>query len=302
MMHVAQAGEGKGRVVLQLGSGAASPVAIEAAVWLARAFQSEIESLFVESEQLVAMAGHPFAREISWSGKASHELTPASVERHFRFASAEFHEQIATRARAADVPCRARVVRGDPVDALAAACAERGPWNVVALAEAFGAGDQPSLKRLLDTVAGTTGLLLVGPQARRTSGAIVLALEEPDGLAAMLAAAERLSAVDNTRMVVCLLAADAADLAILEGQARLMLADRFKNGPQDGSQDRSQDRSQIEIVPAQVLHGSVAAVAETLRRLAPGLVIGRFGGLLIPADADVRTLADSLECPLLLLR
>ena len=51
--HVAQAGEDRGRVVLHLQSGHPSAIALEAAVRIARAFQSEIESLFVEDEQLL---------------------------------------------------------------------------------------------------------------------------------------------------------------------------------------------------------------------------------------------------------
>ena len=290
MMHVAQAGEDRGRVVLQLGAGAANPIAIEAAVWLARAFQSEIESLFVESQQLLELASHPSAREISWSGKATRALSSAEIERHYRIASTQFHAQIETRARAAEVPCRHCVVRGEPVDALAVACAECGPWNVIALAAPFAASDCAALKRLLEGVAGTTGLLLVGPLARRTSGPIVLALEEPDLLSVMLAAAERLATVHDCATTVCLIASDDAELAELEAQARLVLADRPQaSGP-------------IGIVPSQVQRGSSAAVAETLRRLTPGLVIGRFGGLLVPEDGDLRALAASLECPLLLVR
>jgi hypothetical protein len=284
--HVAQAGEGRGRVVLHVTQAAPNPVAIEAAVRVARAFQSEIESLFVESEQLIELSRHPFARQISWSGKSSRGLSTASIERHFRFASAEFHDAIAARAVAAEVPCRSRVVRGDPVDALAAACAECGPWNVIALAEPFGAASQPSLHQLLDSVIGTTGLLLVGPNARRTGGSIVLALDEPEGLSSMLVAAERLSAIDSTETIAALLALDDASLAELEGQARLVLADR------DG----------IGIAVAQVVRGAAAETVEILRRLGPGLVIARFGSALLNNDADVRTFAASLECPLLMLR
>ena len=290
MMHVAEAGEDRGRVVLQLGSGNACPVALDAAVWLARAFQAEIESLFVESEQLIELASHPFAREISRSGRPLHPLSSAAIERHFRFASAAFHDQIEARARAAEVPWRQRVVRGETVSALAAACAESGPWNVIALAEPFNAPDAPSLKRLLDLVAGTTGLLLVGPEACRLSGPIVLALEHAEGLPVMLAAAERLSAVHEAAAAVCLIASDDLGLAELEAQTRLVLAERPQTLPL------------VAIVPAVVLRGSSAAVAEALRRLRPGLVIGQLGGIAVPHDGDLRPLAACLECPLLLVR
>ena len=51
--HVAAAGEERGRVVVWLPTaGRASSPAIEAAMMLARAFGSEVESLFVEDKQL----------------------------------------------------------------------------------------------------------------------------------------------------------------------------------------------------------------------------------------------------------
>ena len=66
--HVAEMGEDRGRVVLHLRSGRPSTVALEAAVRVARAFGSEIESLFVEDEQLFDCAAYGFVREVSLSG------------------------------------------------------------------------------------------------------------------------------------------------------------------------------------------------------------------------------------------
>ena len=308
MMHVAQAGEDRGRVVLHLGSSTSSPMAIEvaidAAIWLARAFQSEIESLFVENEQLIALAGHPSARATSVSGRVSGAVSLAEIEQHLRFASTAFHEQTGARARAVEVPCRRRVVRGDAVRELALACAERGPWNVVALAEPFTSPDCPSPRQLFDGVIGTTGLLLVGPRARpskRAAGGdaprpIVLALEDIDRLPVLLAVAERLTKVQKATTIVCLVASDATMLAELEAQTRLLLAERNRG---DGSSGKTSD---IEIMPAMAPRGSPGCVAEILRRLAPGLTVGQFGGLLLPEDGDLRPLAQILECPLLLVR
>ena len=80
--HVAEAGEGRGRVVLHLTHAAPSPVAIEAAVRVARAFQSEIESLFVEDAALLDIAAFPFACEISLSGRQRREQPRHDCGRH----------------------------------------------------------------------------------------------------------------------------------------------------------------------------------------------------------------------------
>ena len=58
--HVAQSGEDRGRVVIRIGSGHPSTVALEAAVRIARAFGSDLESLFVEDEQLFDCAAYGF--------------------------------------------------------------------------------------------------------------------------------------------------------------------------------------------------------------------------------------------------
>ena len=73
--HVAQAGEDRGRVVLQLGSGHPSAIALEAAVRIARAFQSEIESVFVQDEQLLDCADYGFVREISLTGREQRRMS-----------------------------------------------------------------------------------------------------------------------------------------------------------------------------------------------------------------------------------
>lgn len=287
MIHIAEAGEAKGRVVVHLSSSTAHPVAIEAAIWLARAFQSEIEGLYVENEQLVHMASYPFAREVSLTGRINRSISCEDIERQFRAASLAFHTAIENKARQAEVPVHPpRVVRDDPVSALTAVCAACGPWNAVALAEPFTSPACPSLKALLDGVQDATGLLVIGPNARRTYGPVVVALEYAELLPAMLSAAERLSSVSESELLVCLIANDDMGLLELDNATRLVL----------------QDRPQVRIGAAVSTFGAEAAAAEALRRLQPGLIVARFGGALVPSDGDMRPLAESLECPLLLVR
>jgi hypothetical protein len=75
-------------------------------------------------------------------------------------------------------------------------------------------------------------------------------------------------------------------LAQMEGQARLLVA----------------GRADIRIEPAEIDRGEAAVVAETLRRLRGGFVIGQYGGLLVPDEGDLRPLLAALECPLFLVR
>jgi len=80
--HVAQSGEDSGRVVIQIRSRHPSAVAMQAAVQIARAFGSDLESLFVEDTQLFDCAAYGFVREISLSGRETRPLSldaPAAV-------------------------------------------------------------------------------------------------------------------------------------------------------------------------------------------------------------------------------
>ncbi len=284
--HVAEAGESRGRVVLQLCSGRPSPVAIEAAIRIARAFQSEIESLFVEDTQLIELSGFPFAKEISFSGRSMRALTSGDIERDIHLAFSEARRRIEASARRAEVPLRQTIVRGEPIKALAAACAECGPWNLVALAEPFTSPACPPLGQLFDAVSGTTGLIVVGPAARRTEGPVLVAVEDADRLTGMLRSAERLAGIDDGQIVAWLIADNETALAAMEGQARLLLA----------------DREDVRVELADIARLTPAAVAELLRRLRPGFIVAQFGGMIIPSEGDLKPLAAGLECPLLLVR
>jgi len=282
--HVAEFGEDRGRVVVQLGSAPPNPIALEAAVRVARAFQSEIECVFVEDAQLFDCAAYSFVREVSLSGRRRSAVSAAAMTRDLRLAEKGARRQLQALARRADVPLRSRVVRDEPLRAISIACAERGPWNVVALAAPFGNGSM--LRQLLVEISGTTGLVTVGPMAQRVSGPVIVVVEDAQRLPDMLRTAERMAALDASEIVLLLVATDEDGLALLEGQARLLAPER--------------DELRIEL--AEVARGEAAVIAEGLRRRRGGFVICQLGGLIVPDAGDLRPLAGALECPLLLVR
>lgn len=286
IVHVAQAGEASGRVVLQLCPTRRGDLALEAAIRVAQAFQSEVESIFVEDIDLIELARFPFAREIPFSGRGARAIGSADVEQDMQYVLAQSQRRLTALARAAEVPLRHRVVRADPIAALASACAETGPWNVVALSDPLGTGATRSLRALFDAVSGATGLVLTGPRARRITGPVVVAAENAEHLPGLLKAAARLAPVAGSDTLLLLVAGDAEQMYWLESQARLLLS----------------EQPELTIAEAHVTHGSAAVAAEALRRLGPGFVIAEFGGLVVPDADDLRPLMVALECPLFLVR
>jgi hypothetical protein len=285
IMHVAEAGEQRGRVVLHITSGHPNKVAIEAAVRIAQAFHSEIESLFVEDMQLYDMASYPFAREISLRG-TNRALSREDIERDLRLTGRALCRRVERLAQAANVPLRSRIVRDDPLQALAKACSEDGPWNVVALADVLAPGQGVRVCDLFANVAGYTGLMLVGPKARRTRGPVIAVVESADHLQPMLRAAERMSGVTGGEVMVMLLSDSPTGGQWLEEQVRLALGDQAK----------------LTLLAYQIDQGAPAALAEVIRRLHGGFLIAHFGGILVPAHGDLRDLVSALECPLFLMR
>ena len=137
ILHVAEAGEDRGRVVLRLGPlRPASDAALKAAVMVAQAFGSEMESLFIEDSQLFDLAGFPFVRETSLSGLTTRPISVPDLERDVKAIARALHRRVAEVAAPAKVRVRSRSMRDDPVRALAMACSEAGPWNVIALGRA----------------------------------------------------------------------------------------------------------------------------------------------------------------------
>jgi hypothetical protein len=285
--HVAAAGEGRGRVVLWLGSSSqASSSAIEAAMLLARAYDSEVESVFVEDRQVFDLADFPFARFLDQDGEGWRALPRENLEREMQFVGKALQRQVADAARRAAIPFSARVMRDDPLGALASVCAENGPWNMVAIAEPFGAGDEKRLAQVFASVIDTTGVVIAGPLARRTKGPVVAAVEHFERVGPMLKAAERLATVTGGDVKLMLIGSRPDEIGWLEGEVRLLLGDSHGVA--------------IETVLAAA--GDVVPVAEAVRRHKGGFLLAQYGGQVVSAQTSLRPLSSALECPLLLVR
>ena len=99
----------------------------------------------------------------------------------------------AALARSADVPLRSRVVRDEPLRALSIACAESGPWNVVALAEPF-APDNAVAAGFLDRVVEPAALAAAAREVAERLATLDLAAHEQSKLRARQGALDAIRA------------------------------------------------------------------------------------------------------------
>jgi hypothetical protein len=290
--HVAEAEEQRGRVVLWLGAGGEmQDTAVEAALRLAQAFQSEVESLFIEDRQLFDLAGLPFAREIALSGRRTRAMSAEALAEDLKVHASALQRRVLARARAAQVKALARVVRAEPVQALAEVCAEKGPWNVVTVGAPVRNGTGTAhlgagLAEVFHAVHATTGVVVAGPKARRTEGPVIAVVEELERVVPMMRAAERIATATGGDARLWLLEQDQARQDWIEGQIRLALG--------------TAARLKLEVVD--MAAHTPQSVAALMRRAGAGFVISRFGGLLTPREQDVAPFAELLDGPLFLVR
>ena len=287
--HVASAGENGGRVIVQLRTSAPNPAALDAAFRIARAYNAELEGLLVEPCNLEAIASYPFTREISPDGRSSQALGER-VAQDSELAAGALRKLLRKRCRDLNVPCRFSMVRGPVVPALVRACQNAGPWNIIAMTETpFSAGQSwqawlAKLDQLFMSQVSATGVLISPAYTYKGSGSMTIVVEDPERVAGMLRTAERLCRNDQ-EIVLLLVAMDEESLATMEAQLRLA---------------HGSELAGIKLAVAEITRGEPRVVAEAIRRMNSGFVIGQYGGQLLNATMNLREVLNAARCPLLL--
>ena len=306
--HVAEADEARGRVILRSSSWLPNDVAIQAAMLVANAFNSEVELLLVEDSQRVNFANFPFAKEFSLHGGQARAISAEAVRAEIDAAFKIARQRVAAACAEHEVPVYEHIVRDDPVQALASACARRGPWNMIAIAETFGTPMSFSLDEVFDGVDDATGIIIAGPEARApaalggkpqggkvgrpirrrspSSGPVVLAVEDAVHIQGMLRVGRYLAAALKVEVVILIVAGTDEALARTEAEVRLLLA----------------DESAVRLARSDTIFGEQAAVADFIRRQNGSFLIAQYGGITAPRARSLRPLTGALPCPALLVR
>jgi nucleotide-binding universal stress UspA family protein len=207
------------RILIAFDATRESLAALEAAAALAARLGVELAGIFIEDEDVVSLAGLPFAREVSFGAHAQRPLDPATVEREFRAIAREARERLERAANRSRVRWSFRVVRGHLERELLGAAQTS---DMVAVGKA---ARPPAPGRRLGAAARAL--------ARGGSGAVLLAeagVAAPDHRIAVsydasacaqraLAVAARLARASGTTLDVLVLAAEPETARELERKA-----------------------------------------------------------------------------------
>lgn len=268
------------RIVLGLGA-QPSPSTLAMAADLAQAMRLQLLGLFIEDDDLLHMAGLPFAREIAYPSARSRPIDPAAMERALQASALAARQALQRRLAGLPVSWAFEVVRGPLVTRLLA-CVVQTDLIVLAASQGHPAGALPGPGGIVMSLcAARAALMLV--REDRPRGQPVAVLASPDASAPAVAAAVAALAQPGGGPVTCLLASPrGAARGGWEAQLAGLLAARgIALEVHRLTQDGEQARRWLALARPGVL---VAAGAQVMdEALLPGLAALGCSLLLLPA-------------------
>jgi len=271
----------RGKVVLTMRGGAASPLILEVATRFARTFRGELRGLFVENEELLALAQMPFAREIALTGGRTRTLSLDVVRKEMQDASAAMEREFKRLTRAARIPARFEVVAGAAEEVLRNAMLDTG---ILAIGEPLALAAPKMFHELLAGLTGIAGIIVVGCEARRAHGPILTVIDPSSDVAILVDTAEQIAGEGAQEVTLLIACAQESEAERLEAEAHAALD--------------AGTRYHFERIGT-VTPRSLGALAQ---RHEGGLVIARIGGPVAESGVQASRFACALDCPLLLLR
>lgn len=274
-----------GRVVIELRSGSPSAVALQEAIHFAQAFDSDLEGLFINDEELEAMAELPVVRSVSLSGRRNAGQASDNIRNELFLAAQSMRRQFDDLARHARLRHQFRTVHDQPIKAMLSACADDQDKSLIVLTETLALRHIAEIDQLMTSSENLFGVLLVGPGASRRSGPVIIVPENLENVETMIRSATMLASGSNP-VIIFLANEDEAELQRVSDELHNKLT------PVPG----------LNILSAPIPRDQPAVMTEAVRRLKGGLLITQFGGALVPSKESLASLATALECPLLIMR
>lgn len=271
------------RILVALDASTHSLAALDAAADMAAALEAELLGLFVEDENLLHLAGLPFAQEVRPPWAASRQISSDRMEEDLRLQAAQARRALQAAAERVQARWSFRTVRGQVTPAVLAAALDA---DLVAM----GRISHPVSKRhrLGSTARAAAASIRRSVLLMRQGGdlrypVLVTFDGSPAAWQALLAAA-RLASVSGDDLSVLLLAQDPDQVSTLRDEVRVWL----------GQRDLKAQYSWLAQATAGSLIKFIQAKADCV------LVLGGDNPLL--EAGAVQELLDETDCPVLLVR
>jgi nucleotide-binding universal stress UspA family protein len=214
------------RVLVALDSSAASGAALETAAGIAAAQACELIGLFVEDQDLLHLAGLPFAREIQITKAMSRAFGPEELLRDLRVQAGLARAATARQGALHRISWSFQVAQGRSEEAVLFAAA-RG--DIIAMGRGFGPLAQVgNLSRRVRRVAARAPgpLLLVGESPLKGSGPVLLPYDASPAAEISLEIAAGLALARGEPLEILLLGQTAARGAEVEARLRALAENR----------------------------------------------------------------------------
>ncbi len=190
------------RVVVPLDAASENRTAIETAARLAARARAPLHGVFIEDEELLRLAGLPFARQVT-IGRGAEPFTSESIELQLRAAAERARQELVAAAKRHRVECTFEIVRG-------AIASWRWPAlrNATWWSPAGWADRSPGISgssRWWSSIETAPGPFLLARSAWTAPGSVVILLRDRDAASARLfeTAAQIAAARDSMLAVLC---------------------------------------------------------------------------------------------------
>ncbi|MEZ5773203.1 MAG: hypothetical protein R3D33_00385 [Hyphomicrobiaceae bacterium] len=272
-------------VVVEVRSGRPSPIALAAAIRLARGLEAEMRSHFLEDQELISLASLPCAREVSFSGRRTGAVSLERLRRELALASASVEREIARLARLASIPFQFGILREERWQAIESACRS---GDVLVFAEPMTGEDAERAAAcvLAHDSGGVLGCVCIGPQARREQGPVLVVLDAVATADRLIERASLVARAAGGGVTLAVAAETAEERRAIAEAARAALA-----GKVSGT---------VEVASVDASRGTAGPVLDLARRASAGLVVVAVGGRLGAHGTELRPLLAALDCPLFL--
>lgn len=271
------------RILVAVDTSAHSLAALDAAARLASSMEAELTGLFVEDVNLIRLAALPFAKEICWPSSSRRVIDEVRMERELRLLASQARRALATAAEKVNAEWVFRVVRGTVTEEVLNAALEADLLSL-------GRASRPLTRRVrLGSTAQAVAIqaprsVLIARKGADPELPIVVTYDGSDAGARVLNAAVRMSQVNDTNLIVLVMADDAVEAPQLAERASHLLGDRVAH-------------AEYRFLPT---NGDENLTDLLARETCAMVVLGGENRLL--QGRRLYQLLDDLDCPVLLVR